>query len=357
MGKGVETFSPFYERLATSFPGYIIGKLVLSAALGVVFLAAHYAAIGHRVFEDWSWFLAPLITTAMLALYYATHTLRGMLPEMSLRLRLPGDRDVHDGADEDSDGIFMQPLNATLSDSKFIAAGLFFGFINCAMGFAFGVPYETTCALATILFGFFLAGFVCGMAAWGIYGVAATVAAFARAAKRSLDYTAPDQCGGVRFLGEGLVVFSSVTLIVGVMISVYIHQFHWTREALPAVVALQWAWIVFPYALSLVVLVGPAVPINDALRQYKVEKEAEQLQTLDAISRQLAAAPLDSAKRKELRDERAYQQDARKELHAMGTWPHGMSAKVKYLGILVANLLASATTASSLLTKLLKPTI
>jgi hypothetical protein len=353
MGQGGKTFHPFYERLAAPFPGYIIGELVVSMGLGLVFLAAHYAAIGAEIFRDWSWFLAPLITTAMLALYYATYTLRGLLPEMTLRLRPRADRNGHDGAEKhDSDCTFMQPLNETLSDWKFIRAGVFFGLVNCLMGDVFGLLYATDSAKATILSGFFLAGFVCGMAAWGIYGVTVTVAAFAREAKPGLDYAAPDHCGGVQFVGEGLLVFSSVTLLVGVMISVFIHEFKWDHRMLGWVVALQWAWIVFPYVLSLVVLIGPAVPLNDALRQYKVEMEAEQLRTSDAIRRQLAAEPPDSAKRKDLRDEYAYQQNIRKDLHAMGTWPHGMSANLKYLGIFAANMFASASSAFSLFDKL-----
>lgn len=356
MGQGGKTFYPFYEGLAAPFPGYIIGKLVVSAGLGLVFLAADYAAIGPKIFRDWSWFLAPLITIAMLTLYYATYTLRGLLPEMTLLLRPRANRNGHNVVEnEESDCSFMQPLNNTLSDWKFICAGLFFGLVNCLMGYVFGLPYETDYAKAAILFGLFLAGFVCGMAAWGIYGINVIVAAFAREVKPSLDYAAPDHCGGVQFLGEGLLVFSSVTLIVGVMISVYIQEFQWDRRELGWVVALQWAWIVFPYVLSLVVLIGPAVPLNEALRQYKAEMQAEQMRTSDAIRRQLDAEPLDSAKRKDLRDEYAYQQTLRKDLHAMGTWPHGMSANLKYLGIFAANMAASASSAIKLLGKLSSP--
>lgn len=352
MSHGGLEFSPFYERPANKFPGYLIGKLVVAALLGLAFLVPHYLTIGADMVTDWSWFLAPLIAAAMLALYYATDTLRGLLPEMSLRLRPNG----HDGPDDPrrhaKDHLFMDPLRRTLSDRNFLIAGVVIGLINGGMGKLFGLLYTSACAQATILFGFFLAGFVCGMAAWGIYGVTVTVAAFSRHAKGSFDYTAPDHCGGVQFIGEGLVVFSSVTLVVGVMISIFIHEFEWKYADRDYVVALQWAWIVLPYVLSLVVLMGPAVPLNDALRHYKLEREDEQVRALAALDAQLAAKNLEADKRKALREEYAYQQTIRKDLHAMGTWPHGMSANLKYLGIFAANLLASASTVFSLLGKL-----
>jgi hypothetical protein len=133
------------------------------------------------------------------------------------------------------------------------------------------------------------------------------------------------------------------------MMSVYIHAFPWTNKAW-WVAALQWVWIVLPYGLSLVVLMWPAVPLNDALRRYKVQEEEKQLGEIAEIRRKLDAKPRVGAK-KDLREDYAYEQNIRKELHAMGTWPHGMSANLKYLGIFAANLLASAGTAVSLLGK------
>jgi len=117
------------------------------------------------------------------------------------------------------------------------------------------------------------------------------------------------------------------------------------------VAALQWAWIVFPCLLSIVVLVGPAVPLNEALRRYKVEMEAEQMRKSDAIRKQLDAAPLDSASRKDLRDEFTHEQTIRQNLYAMGTWPHGLSANLKYLGIFAGNVVASISSVAGLLSK------
>ena len=225
------TFLPFYERVAIRFPVPVINKLIFSLLPGLVFLTAHYLIIGSKVFTDWSWFLSVLISTAMLCLYYATHTFRRIFPEMDVRLRL------------DSNEVYMTPLKLTLSNRNFVVAGLFFGFVNCGFGCAFGLPYVQWSTVLTISVGFFLAGFVCGMAAFGIYGVLIAVAAFSRKVKRSLDFTAPDRCGGIMFLDEALVVFSAVTLIVGTMISAYILKTERTGADNWWITSLKWFWV------------------------------------------------------------------------------------------------------------------
>lgn len=322
-------FLPFYERLIR----HIVGKVLVSALLGLAFLGAHYVSIGNKVFTDWSWFLSALISAAMLCLYYATHTLRTILPEMNMRLGHGGDE------------VFMTPLNRILSDRHFVLAGLIFGLLNCGFGYCFGLPYWETPAILTILGGYFLAGFVCGMAAFGIYGVSVSISAFARKAKGSSDFTSPDRCGGTLFLGEALVIFSSVTLIVGVMISVYILKAAWTGGNRWWIISLKGFWIAFPYVMSLVALIVPAVPLNKALREYKMEQEDVLRDHLAEIRKRLEDNQLDAAQRKEVREDYEFQQGIRKELHRMRTWPYGLGANLKYLVIFVVNLFASVESA------------
>jgi hypothetical protein len=339
------SFFPFYQRWAAAAPGYLIGELGVALGLGGGFLALRAWAIGPEIFADWSWLLALLIAAAMLCLYYATHTLHGLLPEMSLVLRKGGEA-------ADRDAVFMEPIDRLLSDNRFVVAGLVFGLFNCLVGVGLGAPCEGARDCATLFFGFFLAGFVCGMAVLGIYGVTVALTEFGRNAKSGLDYSAPDRCGGVQFIGEGLVVFSSVTLIGGVLISLYILNVPWTRDRNWLVNVLEWFWIAFPFLMSLVILMAPAVPLNEALRQYKVEQEARLQEELTRIAASLKSEA-EPAKRKELRDQAAEYQTVRKDLHTMGTWPHGISANLKYLGVFAANMLASANTVTSVLPKLL----
>jgi hypothetical protein len=334
------SFVPFYERLIARFPGYITGRVLVCLLPGLAFLGLHYASAGRKVFQDWSWFLAALIGAAMLCLYYATHTMRTLLPEMNIWLRPGGER------------VYMTALTRILSDRNFVLAGLFFGLLNCAIGISFGLPYSEAPARATILIGYFLAGFVCGMAVLGIYGICVSIGAFCRNATRSFDFTAPDRCGGTQFLGDALVIFASVTLIVGVMISVYIVETEWTGGNAWWIVALKSSWIVFPYAMSLIALVVPALPINHALRAYKIEQEVLLQDRLAEIRRSLEESHADPAKLKDLREDYKFEQSVREDLHRMRTWPYGTNAKVNYIIVLIPNLTATLKSASTWIDRL-----
>jgi hypothetical protein len=335
-----QRFYPFYERLLAQFPGQLIGKVLVSTLIGLAFLVGHYVSIGNKVFDDWSWFLSVLIITATLCLYYATHILRTLLPEMDLRLR------------QCDNQVYMPTLIRILSDHNFILAGLFFGLLNSGIGYFFGLPYHEEIAVITILSGYFLAGFVCGMAVFGIYGVSVTIGAFSLKAKPSFDFTSPDRCGGTLFLGEALVEFSLVTLLVGVMISVYILKAKWTGDNTGWIRALKYIWIVFPYVMSLVALIAPAVPINSELRQYKMEQEDELQKQLTKIRENLEDDQIDPAKRKDLHEDYEFQQSVREELHGMRTWPYGVGANIKYLAGVGSSLFASVESASSWMHKI-----
>lgn len=344
-------FQPFYERLIRRFPGYIVGEVLVSSLLGIIFLAAHYGSIRSKVFKDFSWFLSVLISTAMLCLYYATYTLRRIFPEMNMHL-LP-----------DDDQVYMIPLKNILSDRNFVLAGIFFGLSNCVFGLSFGLPYQETGVIPniqqpgviTILFGYLLAGFVCGMAVLGIYGVSMAIITFSSKAKGSFDFTSPDRCGGTQFLGEALVIFGSVTLIVGVMISIYILKTDWYRKNTWWVISLKGFWIIFPYIMSLIVLVVPAVATNKALREYKMNQEITIQKRLTKIRHRLENNQLDTTEKAELHEEYEFQKSLRKDLYCMRTWPYGLSANLKYLAVLIPNVYASVNTASVWIEKLLKP--
>jgi hypothetical protein len=325
-----QKFLPFYERIANRCGGEIVGRVVVSTLLGLAFLVPHYLGswlVGKNV-NDWSWFLGVLITTAMLCLYYATHTLETLFTEMNTRLG-PKREDV-----------YMPPIKEKLSDAKFIIAGIFFGSLNCGVGYLLGLPYLECPGVVTILIGYFLAGFVCGMAVLGIYGVFAPIKAYSVNARPSFDFTSPDHCGGTGFLGNALIVFGSVTLIVGVMISVYILKTHWKRTHTWWVILIEGIWIIFPYICSLLALIAPAVPVNKQLRAYKIEEEIIIKKRLTQIQKALENQGGTPADRKDLREDYEFQQNRRKDLHGMRTWPFALGAGLKYLSVVVVNLIA-----------------
>lgn len=242
----------------------------------------------------------------------------------------------------------MSPLKRILSDRHFVLAGFFFGSLNCWFGQFFGIPfYYERFASVIFLGGYFLAGFVCGMAVWGIYGVSVAISAFSQKAKQSFDYTSPDRCGGTVFLGEALVVFGLVTLIVGVMISVYILKAPWSGDSTGWHRALKYVWIVFPYVMSLTALIAPAVSINNELRQYKIEQEDMLKNHLTKIRKGIEDKKLNAAERDVLRKEYEYQLNNREVLHGMRTWPYGMDANLKYLAGVVPSIFATLNSVPS----------
>jgi hypothetical protein len=329
-------FLPFYERLANCVVGYAAGRIAISAFVGFGLLAFHksidFWLVGKERLNDWSWFLAVLISAAMLCVYYATYTLQTVCAQLDSRLR-PEAVEAYRG-----------PLTEILSDFKFIRAGIFFGGLNCLVGYWLGLPYAEVSARVTIFICYFVAGFVCGMAVWGIYGVSKVIRAFFSKAEPAFDFTAPDHCGGTGFLGDALVVFASVTLIVAVMISIYIFETDWRRPDTWGKLSVRIFWIVFPYICSLVALLGPAIPIANKLRQYKLEQELGLQKRLREIRAQLESQT-DPTARKDLREDYEFQQSRRKDLHAMRTWPFGLGANLKYLSVIAGNAFAQGSSA------------
>src|ERR1700722_19007850 len=128
------SFFPFYERFDVKPLGNVISKICISACLGFVFLALHCATNGGEIYDDWSPFLAFLISATMLCLYYSTATLRTLVSAL-VRQRPPSTKKTS-----------LPGLKSLLSDRNFILAGLFFGILNCIVGYNFGSPYSAVAA-------------------------------------------------------------------------------------------------------------------------------------------------------------------------------------------------------------------
>ncbi len=341
------TLYPFYDKLAERLyiPSFL-GKMALSIFLGLFFLGLRYSSVMHSgnvaqyLFGDWSWFLALLITTVMLSLYYATHVFRNMISEVLRRI-------PEDVREED----ILAPIMNFFSDRWFIICGVIFGIVNCCLGLAFGLPdYKGFacggCGLpdnvwfadSALLFGFFSAGFVNGLAVFGILIVLKSMKSFSNKIESSIDFTFPDQCGGAAFLGTALTVFSSVTLIAGVMISVYILNIPWKNQNKDWVIVLESLWIALPYVMAFVVLMIPALGINKILRSYKIRCERELQKKLVTLQCKIEDSKTDTTIRKEKQDTYNYYSDRRKYLYNMRTWPFSASANAKFLSVISVNI-------------------
>lgn len=339
-GADVPQFLPFYEawadwigkRLGVS----VIGKIFASVIPGLVFTVIHFlctrgdlAQVSIVQFHAWSWMIGVMITSGMLALYFATHAFKGLFPQIDV------------WQNSDTTLLFLPRLNRTLSDRNFVLAGIFFGVLNMLMGYWFGVKYIAIASQASIYLGFFLVGFVCGMAAWGIWGILVTINVIIRKGLLHPDFTAPDHCGGTKFLGEAFVKFSAVTLIMGVMISVYIMFADWKNQDVQLVQVAMGLWIGWPYLLAAVVLAVPAVDVSQKLKDYQLKQERILHEGQKQLRLQLDISTITTERRQFIEaalDRFSKQRDL---LYAMRIWPFGIADGAKYGVVLLGNMVAS----------------
>ena len=176
---------------------------------GAHFLALSvYSGDAEKIFSRWDWMIGVIIFFAMTFLYYATHTFHNLFPLLDILWK----------PDEDRQN-YLARINKVLSDRAFLTSAIAFGLFSLSLGLWFGLPDGNNIEKISFCWGYFLVGFVCGLPACGIYGVIDIIAYLSRAGTFEFEYTSPDGCGGVRFLGDAIIKFSTVTLIVGVLIS------------------------------------------------------------------------------------------------------------------------------------------
>ena len=327
-----DSFRPFYEWLPDQFPIPFIVKILCSLFAGAIFLVPHYMVVEEKILTDWSWLLCLIIVVAMLCLYYATHTFREMFPHMKIRLEATGSNTL--------ENVYLDPIKEYLNDSCFLQFGVLFAVLNCFVGWVLGVSYEAFWPQVTTYVGFFLVGFVCGMPVAGIRGVVITLTRYIDQGQPKVDYTNPDGCGGFLFLGEALIKFSAVTLIVGMLLSIYMLAV-WSPNSNTVITIVQtimWMWIALPFLLSLTILLAPASRANNALMNHKIQKEVELALAFNKARDALQEAGNDDAERRdELRHEIEYYATLRVQLHQMRTWPLNTKTNIKFVILFVSN--------------------
>jgi hypothetical protein len=307
-------FHPFYWRIVSTSRRPVLAQLRFAVVLGLAFLVPHLVTTGKAMFDDLSWMVGVMIASAMLLLFYATSTLLGVIAEADTRVS------------SQSRHSYLDPLQFSLSDGKFIFAGIFFGALNCVMGHAFGVHYAAVSSKVTIFFGFFLVGFVAGMAAYGLAGVFGFMHGFVQA-QPALDYRDPDRCAGTSFLGQALVKFSVLNLVMGVMISVYIVFAPWTHRSQVLVRILMWAWIAFPFIVSFAHLLGPGSVVHVLLQRYKKKMYAVIAAEVRSTREKLNA---DHGDTRALREELEYNLKLQNEIYRLRTWPFSLASTAHF---------------------------
>lgn len=320
-------FQPFYERIPEHFPIPFVIKLLISILLGFLFLGPRYWAVGEEILNDWSWLLGLIIVAAMMGLYYATHTFRAMFPHLNVRLQSQDTTSIETA--------YFNKVRHYLSDKMFLRTGLLFAALNCIVGWILETSYENIPAAITIYLGYVISGFVCGLAVCGIRGVVVSLGNYFEHDPR-VDYTNPDECGGYLFLGDALIIFAGVTLIVGLMISLYIvESLGQTESVFPRVA--MWLWIALPFVLSLTILLAPASCTNRALVRHKIQKEVELAIAIDTAKKALMQEGVIADRQKELRGEIEYHDKLRVQLHSMRNWPFNTQSNIKASILFISN--------------------
>src|SRR5690606_22674528 len=82
----------------------------------------------------------------------------------------------------------------------------------------------------SIIFQYFLAGFVCGVCFGGIILVTKLIRQLDFKKEIQLDYFYPDKCAGTLIIGKVLFYFALYTIFIGLLIFLYIHKTHWLYE-------------------------------------------------------------------------------------------------------------------------------
>lgn len=372
--RGVE-FNPFFERIAAKAPDWLLPKVSLP-----FLLATGYYLLHRLVFEGSELKLYPLLLAAIIfvvpvLVYLSTGIFREMLGQLDNRV----------GTGEAP--AYPENLKDLLSDQHFLVTAVLFGGASTATARWMGLDVDSPVQSLTIGFGHFVAGAACGVAVWGVIGIVRTINAYVRHDQPRFDFTAPDGCGGMLFLGRAVTTFAIIALIGGVLVSSYIllaesalHSNSLASQAianaaLPAVsvgeasqplsdaalpgdsdghsdihlatrleAAMLWVWVIAPYVLATMVLLVPTFEIHNGLHAYKVREDHKidaKLAQLDgAFNSEVGGADA----LKSLRVQHNWASDLRKMLYDMSTWPFSVNTHLKFALLMALNGLATFST-------------
>jgi hypothetical protein len=255
-------FYPFYDPYRDSgLLGYGF-KLGISLTLGAAYsLLQYYTLTDKMVFISEScWILGVIISTACFALYVATEVFRSNLSTM---------REIEGGT------VSLQVVDQWMNDKWLLLAGFAFATANTTVGHILGVPtafYESTSALTMAYFGFFLAGFACGMGLLAIASVIALYLKFAPNLQHLLDANNPDGNGGIKELGDSLWFFGGLIGAVGILISVNMFGVNWTNMFQSYSQFIFLFWVSLPYVLAVSVVLIPGLAVRRQVSYYKYYK-------------------------------------------------------------------------------------
>jgi len=278
-------FNPFYNRFISTKLIPFIGKMVVSLFIGLLFLIPRFIIKATAMIDDLSILVGVIIILGFLALYYATYILKQILPRMHTFIK-------------DNSTTYLIPFSKITRDRNFVLSGFFFGLVNCLIGSYLGInEVEGSLSYYTLLWGYFLAGFICGMAVLGIYSILVLIHNYSKSKELIPDYKSPDNCGGFLFLGNAILKFSMVIIIIGILIACYMLFASW-KGGSPFKSLVENIWVIFPFFMAITITLSPLSDLSKVLRNYKVKEDLFIVKQIKKLSKNLDTGDADKGKKR-----------------------------------------------------------
>ncbi len=322
----VEKFNPFFCRYLKKGFIPLFSKVLISLFAGALFIIPRLSISSKtRDFvEDKSYLIGLIIVVAFLTLYYATYTLKELLHKMHSFLNV-----------ENPDEFFKKYIHS-LRDIKFILFGIAFSILNTSIGIYLGIKDVGSVYFYVLIWGYFLAGFICGMAVLGIYTVLNLMHNYAKHEGLQLDYRSPDNCGGLQFIGNSVLKFCLVIILTGSLIAGYILFAPWQSDGIFRSIVKNF-WIVFPFLAAITITFSPIHDFSKLLIAFKNTKDAEfsnEILNLDALRTEENPEEL-----KEINDKIDRLEEERTKVFKMNTIPLKKGSKMWFIMGNVASLI------------------
>ena len=332
-GSGTDDFDPFYERLARRLPNALMPRVSLPLAVALAYYTLHRLVVpGTGEVALYPELLALVIFVIPSLLYLAMATFRELADQMDNRVgtgRPPA---------------YRAAFQRLMGDRRLLLTAAVFGSALVAVGIALGIEGHLDIkSVFVISVGYFLVGFLCGLASLGFIGIVLAIRVYVREDQPRFDVTAPDGCGGMLFLGRAITYIGILTLIGGVLISSYtllteaafgtsVRDTPWGPQAI-----LLWTWVALAYALSVLVLLAPAIEIHRGLHAYKVDEDRRIEEDLARLEKALGNAGLHLDRLQALRLHRDDAIERRRMLYTMSSWPFSIKTNLKYAVLVALN--------------------
>jgi len=267
MAHETSRFHPFFDPYRQGRPLTTRVRVAIALGVGALFTALNYLALPDKrdFFEQETWIVGAIISTAILTLFVATEVHRG---NFRLIDRLLG-----------NNRLSQQFIRGWLRDRAYLLAGAAFALASVAVAHLLGVPEAVRSspqALISLHLTYFVAGFASGMGLWSILGVIVLYLKFAPMLPHALDPQNPDGVGGIKLLGDSLWFFAMLVAAVGLLTSSYLFSVDWAYADREPIRLLFIAWLALPFMLAISIVLIPGLAVRRQVGRFKHYK-AEQL--------------------------------------------------------------------------------